>query len=317
MAGFKPHELIPRARVVSGVNGDGLRTTVLPARSAGANFHAASATARRRRIRRPSRSTNALGRFDSPIANRSGLTCPSAATNGVGLVSRTAPEVYTASPTCRSSRAPSARPTTARDAPAPRVSRLGAHEKPRATQVPARCGRDLQKSATASTTEQPATTWPDAEPRAERPRKSCASSSATSPVRSSGYSPPRTQPRHQQPDWHIPEHPRRRDAAHRGGRPWPTHTCPTMAAEAPESTAAIGRRAVSGCLRRNVGLPVRRLSNHLVVRSCHLEPPPFGVTPHLPEGRVIALAATSSMTYHPTLDIRLPRRSLSRPQITT
>ena len=49
------------------------------------------------------------------------------------------------------------------------------------------------------------------------------------------------------PDRHI--HPgRRRDAAHRGGRPWPAHTCPTMAAEAPGSRAA---PAVAQRLRSN------------------------------------------------------------------
>jgi E1-E2 ATPase len=49
--------------------------------------------------------------------------------------------------------------------------------------------------------------WPDAEPKAERPRRSCASSSATSPAKSSVSSPTRTQSQHPQPDRH-PEHPR-------------------------------------------------------------------------------------------------------------
>ena len=64
-------------------------------------------------------------------------------------------------------------------------------------------------------------------------------------AKSSVSSPPRTQP--QQPDRHI-HHGRRRDAAHRGGRPWPAHSCPTMAAEAPESRAA---PAVAQRLRSN------------------------------------------------------------------
>ena len=51
---------------------------------------------------------------------------------------------------------------------------------------------------------QPVTMWPDAEPKAERPRRSCASSSATSPAESSVSSPPRTQSQHLQSDRHPP-----------------------------------------------------------------------------------------------------------------
>ena len=67
--------------------------------------------------------------------------------------------------------------------------------------------------------------WPDAEPKAEQPRRSCACSSATSPARSSGSSPRRTQPQHQQPDRTRPSTPRQ-DAVHCGagpGLPTPAH----------------------------------------------------------------------------------------------
>src|SRR5436190_13143088 len=75
---------------------------------------------------------------------RYGLTCPSAATNGVGLVSRTAPGVYTASPTCRSAPAPPARPTTwgnrwlVRKRPSDRPPSIG-HHKPNAQRDVWRC----------------------------------------------------------------------------------------------------------------------------------------------------------------------------------
>ena len=77
----------------------------------------------------------------------------------------------------------------------------------------------------------------------------------------------------QQPDRHI-HHGRRRDAAHRGGRPWPAHSCPTMAAEAPESTAGPGRRAAIAPATLDAG----EAAEHAARRSAAF--PPTGLTQH-------------------------------------